>query len=138
MAKRMGLEAKLYYGGAGTTATTLATNVRDLSAPLSDEKADISDRSSPIALYGPGMLDGSLSWESNWSDTDTFVQTLYAAATARTPVALRTKDFAAGKGWDGDFYITKSDVKQPLKEGQKIDFEAFPTDLAGRTPQIYI
>lgn len=138
MATRMGLEAKLYYGTAGSQAATLATNVRDLTMPLDPQKADISSRGSRFTLYGPGMIDASIAFESNWSDTDAFVQTLYAAAIAGTPVALRTKDFATGKGWDADFIITKGDRKEPLKEGQKVDFEAFPTDISGRSPQVYV
>ena len=136
--KRMSLEAKLYYGAAGSTATTLANNVRDLNSPIDPTKADISDRGSRIALYGPGQVEASISWDSNWSDSDAFVQAIYAAALTGTPVALRTKDFVNGKGWDSDFIISKSDKKEPLKEGQKIDFEAVPTDLAGRYPQPYV
>jgi hypothetical protein len=134
MPTRMGLEAKLYLGTAGATATTLMTNVRDLTEPMAPGSADISSRGSRVELVGPGMLTYSLQWESNWSDTDTSVQTLYAAAAAGTAVALRTKDFSTGKGVDADFIMTKADHKQPLKEGQKIDFEAKPTDLAGRYP----
>lgn len=142
MPTRMGLEAKLYYGTAGTTATTEATNVKDLSNTFAPNKADISDRGSRLAKYAPGLIEASITWSSNWSDTDTFVQTMYAAAIAETPVALRTLDFknvsGQGKGWNGDFIITKADQKQPLKEGQSVDFEAFPTDLAGREPQFYV
>jgi hypothetical protein len=138
MAKRMSLEAKLYYGTAGTTATGLANNVRDLTGSASPGAADISDRGSRVELVGPGMIAYSLQWESSWSDTDVFVQTLYAAAMAGTPIALRTKDYVAGKGFDGDVLITKADHKQPLKEGQKVDFEAKPTDIAGRYPSLYV
>jgi hypothetical protein len=142
MAKRMSLEAQLLYGTAGATATTLANNVRDLTAPKAPTASDISDRGSNVALYGPGQVDFSLQWESNWSDTDLFVQTLYAAAHAATIagriVALRTKDYSSGKGVDADFIVSKADHKQPLKEGQKVDFEAKPTDLAGRYPQLYV
>jgi len=138
MVTRMSLEAKLYYGTAGSTAATLAENVRDLTSPLAPTKADISSRGSRVALYGPGQIEASLAWESNWRADDAFVQAMYAAAIAGTAVALRTKDYSAGKGWDGDFIISKGDKKEPLKEGQKIDFEAVPTDLAGRYPQIYV
>jgi hypothetical protein len=138
MSTRMSLEAKLYFGTAGSVAATLANNVRDLTMPLDPGKSDISSRASRIAVYGPGMIEASLAWESNWSDNDAFVQALYAAAIAGTAVSLRTKDFATGKGWDADFIITKADTKQPLKEGQKIDFEATPTDIAGRAPSVYV
>ena len=137
MSVRMSLEAQLFYGAAGATATTLATNVRDLNSPIDPTAADISMRGSRIALSGAGMIEASLSWESNWSDSDAFVQAMYAAALAGTPVALRTKDYAAGKGWDGDFIISKADKKEPLKDGQKIDFEAKPTYVS-RYPQLYV
>ena len=55
-----------------------------------------------------------------------------ASAMGGTPLALRTKDYAAGKGVDGDFLIFKADKKQPLKEGQKVDWSAKPTPLGGR------
>jgi hypothetical protein len=138
MATRMSLEAKLYYGTAGTTAATEATNIRDLTAPAAPGSTDISSRGSRIELVGPGMIAYSLTWESNWSDTDAFVQAIYTAAIAGTAVAIRTKDYSSGKGFNGDCIITKADHKQPLKEGQKIDFEAKPTDIAGRYPQLYV
>ena len=136
--KRMTLEAKLYYGSPGATAGTLATNARDMTVPFDPTKVDISDRGCSIAVYGPGMAELSIQWESNWSDTDAFVQQAYAAAVGRTPIALRTKDFITGKGVDADFIIVKADWKGPLKEGQKVDFEAVPTDLSGRSPQAYV
>jgi hypothetical protein len=138
MAKRMSLEAQLLVGTAGNRAGTLMTNVRDLTGPAAPAGADISDRGSPMELIGPGMVAFSLQWESNWSDTDANVQLLYNAAVNRTAVAIRTKDFVSGKGFDGDCFITKADKKEPLKEGQKIDFEAKPTDMAGRLPQLYV
>lgn len=138
MATRMSLEAKLYYGAPGAAAGTLAANVRDLTFTFSTEKADISSRASRVSLYGPGMIEASLTWESNWSDTDAFVQAMYAAAIAGTAVSLKTKDWLTGKGIDGDFVITKCDLKQPLKEGQKMDFEAVPTDINARVPSFYV
>ena len=137
---RMGIEGQLFYGTAGNTATTLATNVKDLTETIDPEDADISARGSVIEQSGPGTIKVTLGWNSNWDPADAFLLALITAATTRTPIALRTKDYSAGKGLDGDFIITKQDHKEPLKEGQAVDFEARPTPLAGRwmtTAQLY-
>jgi hypothetical protein len=129
---RMGIEGQLFYGAAGSTATTLANNVKDLTEAIDPQEADLSARGSVIEQAGPGTIKLTISWNSNWDPADAFILACIAAATTRTPMALRTKDYSAGKGVDGDFILTKLDHKEPLKEGQAVDFEARPTPLGGR------
>lgn len=129
---RMGIEGQLFYGAAGSTATTLANNVKDLTEAIDPQDADISARGSVIEQSGPGTIKVTISWSSNWDPADAFILAMVAAATTRVPIALRTKDYSAGKGIDGDWIVTKLDHKEPLKEGQAVDFEAHPTPLAGR------
>jgi hypothetical protein len=69
-------------------------------------------------------------------DSDTSLTTLLAAAYAGTPVALRTRDKAAGKGYDGDV-ILKVKHGKPLRGEQTFEFSAEANDDA-RTPQLYV
>lgn len=136
MAIRMGIEGKLYHGTAGSTAATEVSNCRDVSIEISGVEADISMRASRIALTGLCMVEVSIEWEMNWSDTDASCSTLFGALANGTVLALRTKDYASGKGFDGDVVITKGPKKEPLKEGQKITFTAKPTYVT-RLPNLY-
>jgi hypothetical protein len=65
------------------------------------------------------------------------IAALLAASYAGEPVALRTKDSAAGKGYDGDVIL---EHKQGMSLGgeQTLDFTAKPTRSAGRRPQLYV
>jgi len=137
---RMGLDAQLFWGAAGSTAATLTTNVIDLTQEIDTTEAELNSRGSIVEQAGPATIKLKLSWNSNWDPQDAFIQALLAAITGRTPIALRTKDYSAGKGVDGDFIVTKGSKKEPLKEGQKVDLEATPTPLGGRwmtAAQIY-
>lgn len=133
MAKRMGFEGKIYYGTAGSTASTELTIVRDASYAFSNAEADISDRSSIINLYDVGGVDFSLEFEINNQDTDAFVAAVRAAAIAGTAIAFRTRDKTAGWGVDGDF-VVGIDESQALRDAQRIKVTAKPTDKNGRLP----
>lgn len=133
MAKRMGFEGKIYYGTAGSTASTELTIARDVSYKFENTEADISDRSSIINLYDVGGVDFSLEFEINNQDTDAFVAAVRAAAIAGTAIAFRTRDKTAGWGVDGDF-VVGIDESQALRDAQRIKVTAKPTDKNGRLP----
>lgn len=133
MAKRMGLEGKLYWGTAGSTAATELKIARDVSYKLENTEADVSDRNSIIDLSDVAGIKFSLEFEVNNQSTDAFVAAFRAAVVAGTAIAFRTRDSASGWGVDADF-IVSDDESQPLRDAQRIKVTCTPTDKNGRTP----
>jgi hypothetical protein len=133
MAKRMGFEGKLYWGAAGSTASTELKIARDVSYAFANVEAYISDRNTKIDLYDVAGVGFSLEFEVNNQDTDSFITALRAAVIAGTAIAFRTRDKTSGWGCDGDF-IVSDDEGQPLRDAQRLRISAKPTDKNGRVP----
>jgi hypothetical protein len=133
MTKRMGFEGKLYWGAAGSTASTELTIARDVSYKFENTEADVSDRSSIIDLVDVAGVKFSLEFEVNNQDTNAFVAAARAATIAGTAMAFRTRDKTAGWGVDGDFVVAV-DESQPLRDAQRIKITGGPTDKNGRIP----
>lgn len=133
MAKRMGFEGLLYWGTAGSTASTELQIARDVSYRFEMDEADVSDRSSIINLVDVAGISFSLEFEVNNQDTDAFVAAMRAAVAAGTPLAFRTRDKTSGFGVDGDF-VFSDDESQPLRDAQRLRISARPTDSEGRLP----
>jgi hypothetical protein len=62
MSIRLGMQAKLYHGAAGATATTELTNVKDVTLNLETGEADISTRASQgwrasVAIFKNGSVE---------------------------------------------------------------------------------
>lgn len=140
MANKMGFEGKLYYGAAASEATTEVTNSRDISYNLDHDTAETTVRGTgttpPIKVERVVARSVGIEWTMLMDDTDATLTALLTAAAAGTPVALRTKDKSAGKGFNGDVTVS---VKHgmPIKGEQTYQFSAKPTDESGRTPSLY-
>jgi len=136
---KMGFEGKIYYGAIGSTAETEITNSRDIAYSIDPEKGDTTVRGSgsspPINTERVTALGISIEW-TMLRRTDATLESLLAAAIAGTGVAIRTKDFSSGKGFDGDCSLGVK-LGKPLKGEQTYQFTATPTDEQ-RTPSLYI
>lgn len=133
MTKRMGFEGILYWGAAGSTASTALTIARDVSYKWESTEADVSDRSSLIDLSDVAGVKFSLEFEVNNDNSNAFIAAVRAATIAGTAIAFRTRDRTSGYGVDGDF-IVSVDESQPLRDAQRIKVTASPTDKNSRTP----
>jgi len=136
---KMGFEGEIYYGVAGSTAGTKLTNSRDItynSDPTKGETTVRGDGSAPpIETERVVSVKFSIEWLM-LRRTDASLEALIAAAVVGTPVAIRTKDFAAGKGFDGDMTLSMKHGA-PYKGEQTYAFTATVTDEL-RTPQPYV
>lgn len=137
----MGFEGMLYCGTAGSTAASLVENVKDISLNLDVERGNTTvrgDSSAPpietedVTIRKCGIEFGMIN-----DDTDTILQDLLEAASLGTGVALRLKDYSAGKGPDADYTLSVSWGK-PLNGEQLITFTASPSRSYGRAPQSYV
>lgn len=136
---RRGYEGILYYGTAGSSAATQVTNCEDLDYDTQPEKAQTTIRGDgsavPINTERVVALSATISWKMQNRPSDTTMAALLAAARAGSAVALKTKSYSSGRGYDGDCTLS---VKEgmPLKGMTMLEFTATPTDDEGRTPQL--
>jgi hypothetical protein len=138
---RMGFEGRIYRGTAGTTASTEMLSATDVSTSITPKKATTMTRGAgtapPMETERVVSIGLSIEWTLLNKSGETHLDTLRAAAAAGTPVALRLKDYANGKGFDGDVTL---EVKEgmPLGGEASYQFTATPTNEKGREPQAYV
>lgn len=137
----MGFEGLLYYGVAGSTGATLLENCRDITVTGDVGRGNTTVRgdgtSPPIETGDVTSIKLGIEFVMLNSKTDAALEALKAAAAAGTAVALRGKDYSAGKGPDGDFTLSQS-KPWPLDGEQVITFTGEPTRGYGRAPQTYV
>ncbi len=139
----MGFEGRIYYGTAGTTASTEMTEESvDISYAITPDRSPSHGRGAgttpPLKCARVTAIGMKIDFSVlNKPASKTTLQTLAAAAAAGTPIALRTKDYALGKGFDGDVTLEyKGDY--PRDGEQAHAFTAEPTNEKGRPPQAYV
>lgn len=141
MADKSGYHGQILYGSAGSTAGTLLTNVEDLNYDTEPEKVETTVRGNgsavPIKVEDVVAIGAIITWAMFLKTGDTALTALIAAARAGAAVAIRTKSYASGLGFDGDCTLSVSHEKT-LKGASKFNFTATPTDSAGRTPQLNV
>lgn len=134
--KKMGYEALLYYGAAGSTAATQITNSRDIKYGTTPKTGETTVRgagsSPPITTKRVVGFDVQITWQMVDKSDDTTLTALLAAARTGAPVALRYLPHTAGTGFDGDVVLTV-DNGAPLAGENTFDFTAEPND-DNRTP----
>ena len=128
MSIKLGMEAKLYYGAAGTTAATELTNVKDVTLNLESGEADVTTRANAGWRATVGTLKtGSVEFEMIWDSDDLGFTAIKDAYFANTPIALAILDEAGGEGLDADFSITSFSRKEALEEAITVSVTAKPT-----------
>jgi hypothetical protein len=129
--KKMGFEGLIYYGVQGAEGTTLINNSRDITESFDIGEGDTTERgagtSPPIETSRVTSRKYGIEWQMLNKTSDTTLAALIAAAVAGTPVAIRTKSHATGKGYDGDMNV-KFKKGIPLKGEQTLDFTGTPND----------
>jgi len=128
MAIKLGMEAKLYHGPAGATATTELTNVKDVTLSLESGEADVTTRGNAGWRATVGTLKtGSVEFEMIWDSADPGFAAIKDAYFNNTPIALAILDGAGGEGLDADFSITNFSRKEALEEAITVSVTAKPT-----------
>ena len=141
MSKRMGWEGLLYQGTAGSTASVLVegivTNVDYEKAPTRGNTTGRGDGTAPsietsrVTSIKPTLTITCL----NKPDNPALIAFRAAAATGAA-IAVRTKDHATGKGFDGDVTLGEKEG-QPLQGEQTLEFSAEATEEF-RMPQLNV
>ena len=135
--KKMGYEGKLYYGAAGSTASTAITNSRDIKYDVNPVTGDTTVRgtgaSVPIRTGRTVALEVALTFTMIVKSNDTTLTALLAAARTGAPVALRYITDTGGTGLDADCVISASNGA-PLGGEQTVDFALVSLNDDTRTP----
>lgn len=135
----MGFEGLIYYGAEGSTAATLLENCVDISYEITTETGDTTVRGDsttpPINTSEVTARVASITFSMRNVASDASLEALRTAAAAGTRVAIRTKDHAAGKGFDGDCHLSVTNGK-PLRGEQTLEFTATPS-RHNRVPSLY-
>lgn len=138
--KRSGWEMVVYYGVAGSTASTqIDDNVVDVDPGGSDpDFVDLPDRGDgsmePQTDEYPVLRKSQPTFSMRYKDSDANMVALLAAADARPMVGKAFKFLRRSSGvtaFDGDCWI-KYSSPGPLTDGQIVEFELHPTSAYGR------
>lgn len=135
---KLGIQAKLLYGSAGSQGSTEAQNVKDLTLSLETGTADITTRAaSGWRAKMATLKEGSLEFQVNYDTEDAFCTALISNFLAGSAMAFFVTD-GSGTGLDADWTLTNCSIEQPLEEAISVSVTAEPTILAiglgGRAP----
>ncbi|MDD4889060.1 MAG: hypothetical protein PHU85_03950 [Phycisphaerae bacterium] len=132
---RMGKDAQLWRGTAGSQATANITDIKDVTITADIGTADVTTRTSAgYRAKKPTLTDLSIEFKLLNVASSTHVTALRTAAFAKTAVALWARDHVTGEGPDADFYITSFGREEALEDGIWYSVKAEACDDNGRSP----
>ena len=135
MAIKLGLDAKLFRGVAGTQGTIEVTNVKDVSLSLESGEADVTTRKAKgwklsVATLKEASLEITILYDTEDEDFLAFKEAYFS----NTPLSLFVTDGdTTAHGLDADFSVTGFTVDQPLEEAVTVKVTAKPT-ASSRAP----
>ena len=133
MAYKLGLDAKLFHGAAGSTATSEMSNCTDVTLNLETGEADITTRAAEgWRISAATLKEASLEFEMVWDTTESGFTAIKNAFFNNAPIALFASD-GDGNGLDADFVVTSFSRSEPLEEALKVSVTCKPT-LVSRAP----
>ena len=133
MAYKLGLDAKIFHGTAGTKASTEMKNVTDVTLNLETGEADITTRAAEgwrITAATPTAA--SVESEVIWDTADAGFNAIQKAYCGNSALSLFGSD-GEGNGLDADFVVTSFSRSEPLEEALKVSVTCKPT-LVTRAP----
>lgn len=135
MGAKLGLNAKAYYGTAGSSASTEIDNIKDVTLNLEKGEADVTTRGGNGWRQTVGTLkEGSVEFEMVWDTDDDAFSAIQTAYFNDTNIALKFLDQASGTGLDADFSITNLTRNEALEEAITASVTAKVT-YSTRSPQ---
>ncbi len=133
MGYKLGLDAKLFYGQAGSTASTEMKNCKDVTLNLETGEADITTRAAEgWRITAATLKDASLEFEMVWDPEEGGFAAIKNAYFSNGAVALFASD-GDGNGLDADFVVTSFSRSEPLEEALTVSVTCKPT-LVDRAP----
>ena len=100
MAYKLGLDAKLFHGAAGSTASSEMKNCKDVTLNLETGEADITTRAAEgWRITAATLKDASLEFEMVWDTADAGFKAIKNAYFNNTAIALFASDGNEGSVW---------------------------------------
>ena len=118
MGKILGFECKLFRGEAGSTPTTLVTEVANVNLNLTKAQADVSGRGKWKYFRG-GQIDVTIDLNLFYDTEDENFNAFLQAFINSTPLAILCAD-DNGNGIDGDFEVFDFGQPQEHDDGVKV------------------
>jgi hypothetical protein len=133
MAYKLGLDAKLYYGAAGTTASSELKNVKDVTLNLETGEADVTTRAAEgWRATAATLKDASVEFTMIWDTEDEGFTAIKNAYFGGNPLSLFVTD-GEESGLDADFVVTSFSRSEPLEEALTVSVTCKPT-IVDRAP----
>jgi len=121
----LGMNAKIYHGTAGTTASTELTNVKDVTLNLEAGEADVTTRGNQgWRATAPTLRECTAEFEMQWKPGDTGFEAVKTAFLTAGTISLLVLTEEDGEGPDGDFSITSFSRSEPLEESITVSVTA--------------
>ena len=134
MAYKLGLDAKLFHGPVGATASSELVNVKAVTLYLETGEADITTRAAKgWRATAATLKDASIEFEMLWDTKDEGFKAIKEAYFTGKPIALFVSD-GEGSGLDADMVITGFSRNEPLEEALTVSVTAKPT-IVDRAPE---
>lgn len=119
---KLGINAKCYYGAAGSAASTEMTIVKEATINIDGESVVSGNRGSRWKSHTVGQLDCTLELKVTAKTSDGGYRALNDSWLNATTLALKALDKVSGEGIDGDFQVEKRSESQPLNGEIEITF----------------
>lgn len=136
----MGYETLLYIGTAGSTASTQVLNAQDVDYNLDPERGETTTRGDgsavPIATSRVTCLKPTVTFKMLNKPGNATLATIIAAAKTGGPLAVRTKSYSSGLGFDGDMTFSQKHGA-PLKGEGSFEFVGEATEESLRVPLLW-
>ena len=130
---KMGFNAKLFRGVAGTTAATEVKNISDCSVNIEAGEVEASVRGSDWKSYAYGLKDASIEFKlmaNEATGSDDNIAAFRDAFLNRTAIAVLARDKASGQGPDADWIVTNFSREENLEDAIAYNVTLKPnTDL---------
>ena len=134
---KMGFNAKLFRGVAGTTAATEVKNISDCSVNIEAGESEASVRGSSWKSYVYGLKDAGIEFKLMANDaagSDENIAAFRDAFLNSTPIAVLALDKASGQGPDADWIVSNFSRDENLEDAIAYNVNLKPTtDLRNPT-----
>ena len=128
MALKLGMDAKLYYGTAGTTANNVIDNVTNVTLSLSKAEADVTTRGNNGWRATVATLkDAEISFSMVWDTEDAAFTAIKNSYINDTAIAMLVLDEEGGQGLDADCMVGNFTRNEDLEDAIRVDVTIKPT-----------
>ena len=122
MGTALALDAKTYYGTAGSTATVVIDNIENLTLAMTKQEANVSTRGADgWETFKATLKSGNVDFNMMWDTADPAFTAIQEAFMGNFEMAFLILDKEGGQGLDADFTITNFTRNEQLVDVLRVD-----------------